>query len=208
MGFSGFPDEALIFYEGLVADNSKGYWAANKALYDSAVKEPMLALMDELAPEFGAPHLFRPNRDVRFSKDKSPYKTHQGAYVQADLSGVGYYVQLDAEGLYVAGGWWAGGDQILRYREALDDEAAGERLERVIASLPPELTVGGDRLKTRPRGAPEDHPRLELLKHKSLHAGRRFEPELWLGTPETVDRVRATWRSLTPLVDWLRVHLS
>ncbi|MEZ0074874.1 DUF2461 domain-containing protein [Planotetraspora sp. GP83] len=208
MGFSGFPDEALIFYEGLVADNSRAYWTANKELYETAVKGPMSALMDELAPEFGPPYLFRPNRDVRFAKDKSPYKTHQGAYVQSGVEGVGYYVQIDAEGLYVAGGWWASGDQIVRYRDALDDDTAGSRIEAILAALPENLLVGGDRLKTRPRGTPEDHPRLELLRYRSLHAGRRFEPEPWLHTPEVLGHVRATWRALGPLVDWMRIHLA
>ncbi|WP_204057688.1 DUF2461 domain-containing protein [Microbispora corallina] len=208
MGFSGFPDEALIFYEGLVADNSRGYWAANKELYEDAVRAPMLALLEELAPEFGDSHLFRPYRDVRFAKDKSPYKTHQGAYFKAGLEGVGFYVQIDADGLYAAAGWWASGEQVLRYREALDDDTAGARLEEVLAALPGGLTVGGERLKTRPRGTPEDHPRLDLMRYKSLHAGRRFEPEPWLHTPETLDRVRDTWRACVPLVDWLRVHLS
>ncbi len=208
MGFSGFPDEALIFYEGLEADNSRGYWSANKHVYESAVKAPMLALTDELADEFGQPHLFRPNRDVRFAKDKSPYKTHQGAYVPVGVDGVAYYVQIDADGLYIGGGWWSQGDQILRFREALDHDEIGTQLEKIIDSLRPDFTIGGDRLKTRPRGAPEDHPRLELLKHKCLHAGRRFTPEPWLHTPEVLGRVRDTWRSLSPLVDWLRIHLS
>ncbi|MFC7429997.1 DUF2461 family protein, partial [Nocardia tengchongensis] len=62
-------------------------------------------------------------------------------------------------------------------------------------------------LKTRPRGVPEDHPRLDLLRHRSLHAGCRFEPEPWVHTPEVLDRVRTVWRDLTPLVEWLTVHL-
>ncbi|MEV4294706.1 DUF2461 domain-containing protein [Microbispora rosea] len=208
MGFSGFPDEALIFYEGLVADNSKAYWTAHKEFYETGVRAPMLALMDELEPEFGPAHLFRPYRDVRFSKDKSPYKTHQGAYCGVGVEGVGYYVQVDADGLYVAAGWWSPGEQVARFREAVDDDTAGPLLEEILGALPGDLAVGGDRLKTRPRGAPEDHPRLGLLRHKTLHAGRRFEPEPWLHTPETLDRVRSTWQALVPLVDWLRRHIS
>jgi uncharacterized protein (TIGR02453 family) len=208
MGFSGFPDEAFIFYEGLAADNSRAYWTARRELYDTAVKGPMIALLEELAPEFGESHLFRPYRDVRFSKDKSPYKTHQGAYIKVGVEGMGYYVQVDADGLYAAAGWWSSGETVQRYREALDDDVAGARLQEILAALPAELEVGGERLKTRPRGTPEDHPRLDLLKYKSLHVGRRFEPEPWLHTPEVAERVRGTWRTLTPLVDWLRIHLG
>jgi uncharacterized protein (TIGR02453 family) len=208
MGFTGFPDEAFIFYEGLEADNSKAYWTARKATYDEAVKAPMLALMDELGPEFGEAHMFRPNRDIRFSKDKSPYKTHQGAYVQSGVDGIGYYVQVGADGLYAGGGWFAQGDQIVRYRAALDDDAQADQLEKIIQSLQATFTIGGDRLKTRPQGCPPDHPRLELLKYKSLHAGIRFEPEPWVHTPEPAARVRESWRALGPLVDWLRRNLS
>ncbi|WP_214108427.1 DUF2461 domain-containing protein [Acrocarpospora catenulata] len=207
MAFDGFPDEALMFYEGLEADNSKTYWTANKPVYETMVKAPMLALLDELAPEFGSPVLFRPYRDVRFAKDKTPYKTHQGAYFQV-LDGIGYYVQLDAEGLYVAGGWWAPGELTARYRDAVDDQAAGAELEKIVEELRGDFAIEGERLKTRPRGTPEGHPRLDLLRHKSLYAGVRFEPEPWIHTPEVLGRVREAWRTLTPLVDWLRIRLS
>jgi uncharacterized protein (DUF2461 family) len=68
--FAGFPEEALVFYEGLRADNTKAYWTDHKSLYDAAVRAPMQALLDELEPEFGRAKLFRPYRDVRFAKDK------------------------------------------------------------------------------------------------------------------------------------------
>ncbi|TAL12327.1 MAG: DUF2461 family protein, partial [Frankiales bacterium] len=77
--FEGFPEEALVFYEGLEADNTKAYWTDHKALYDRTVKAPMEALLAQLEPEFGPATFFRPYRDVRFSKDKTPYKTHAGA---------------------------------------------------------------------------------------------------------------------------------
>lgn len=207
MAFTGFPDEALLFYEGLIADNSKAYWTANKHLYDSAVKAPMQELMAELADEFGDPHVFRPYRDVRFAKDKTPYKDHQGAYV-AKLDGVGYYVQVDAEGLYVAGGWWASGEMTHRFREAVDHDDHGAELEKIVAELPGRFAIEGDRVKTRPRGVSLDHPRIELMKHRTLYAGHRFEPDPWFHTAEVTQRVRAAWRELTPLVDWLRVRLS
>ena len=109
MTFDGFPDEALVFYEGLEADNSKTYWTRNKAAYDAHVRAPLQALLDEVAPDFGTPKVFRPYRDVRFSNDKTPYKTHQGAVVHPEGAGAGsWYVQLSADGLLVSaahGGW-------------------------------------------------------------------------------------------------------
>ncbi|ACZ90635.1 DUF2461 domain-containing protein [Streptosporangium roseum] len=208
MSFSGFPDEAFLFYEGLEADNSKTYWTRHKQVYDDMVKAPMAALGEELSTEFGRVHLFRPHRDVRFAKDKSPYKTHQGAYA-ATAEAIGYYVQLDASGLHAGAGLYsAQGDQLARYRQAVDEELSGVPLEKIVAGLAAAgYGIDGDRLKTRPRGVPEGHPRLDLLRHRSLHAGLRFAPEPWVHTPEVLDRVRAVWRDLTPLVEWLTVHL-
>ncbi|GII00710.1 DUF2461 domain-containing protein [Planobispora takensis] len=208
MSFSGFPDDAFVFYEGLEADNSKTYWTRHKRVYEEAVKTPMIALGEELEAEFGRAHLFRPNRDVRFAKDKSPYKTHQGAYVPT-AEAVGYYVQLDAEGLYVGAGLYAAdGERLARFREAVDEEISGVPLEKIVTEVRiAGYEIGGDRLKTRPRGVPEDHPRLDLLRHRSLHASRRFEPGAWIHTPEVVARVRTIWRDLVPLVEWLTTHL-
>src|ERR1700709_2764556 len=84
MGFAGFPEEMLTFYEGLEADNSKPYWSDHREQYEVAVATPMRALLDDLGPEFGEAKFFRPYRDVRFSKDKTPYKTHAGAVVQGE----------------------------------------------------------------------------------------------------------------------------
>ncbi len=104
MAFSGWPEEALDFYDGLAVDNSKSYWTEHKAVYEDKILRPMTELTEELAPEFGEPKIFRPYRDVRFSKDKSPYKTHIGAVI----GGTGY-IQLSAEGLGAgpACGRWA-----------------------------------------------------------------------------------------------------
>ncbi|MFF5208734.1 DUF2461 domain-containing protein [Streptosporangium sp. NPDC000396] len=208
MSFSGFPDEAFVFYEGLEADNSKTYWTRHKQVYEDMVKAPMAALAEELEAEFGRVHLFRPHRDVRFAKDKSPYKTHQGAYT-ATGEAIGYYVQIDAEGLRAGAGLYsAEGGQLARYRQAVDEEISGVPLEKIVAEIRAAgYEIGGDRLKTRPRGVPEDHPRLDLLRHRSLHAGRRFPLEPWIHTPEALDRVRVVWRDLIPLVEWLTVHL-
>ena len=120
MSFQGWPEEALDFYEGLEADNSKTYWTAHKAVYEAMVLGPMTELLDELAPGFGEPKIFRPYRDVRFSKDKSPYKTHIGALV-----GDGY-VQLSAAGLAAGSGMYGmAPDQLDRYRTAVADDQAG-----------------------------------------------------------------------------------
>src|SRR4051794_30489889 len=92
VGFSGFPAAAATFYEGLAADNSRAYWQAHKDVYAAAVRGPMEDLAEELHA-FGPFHVFRPNRDVRFSKDKTPYKDHVAAYGERE-GGSGYYVHF------------------------------------------------------------------------------------------------------------------
>ncbi|MBB5076814.1 DUF2461 domain-containing protein [Nonomuraea endophytica] len=208
MGFTGFPDEAFIFFEGLEADNSKAYFTRHKHLYDDAVRAPMLALTDALGPEFGAAQLFRPYRDVRFAKDKSPYKTHQGAFIDTQ-PGIGLYVEISAAGLFLAGGIYTqAADQVARYREAVSADLSGKPLTRIVADLQAQgYEIRGDRLKTRPRGVPEDHPRLDLLRHRSIYAGVRAEPEPWVHTPEVESRVREAWREFAPLVEWLSTHV-
>lgn len=206
--FTGFPDEGLAFYEGLAADNSKAYWSAHKPVYDSAIRQPMLGLLDELAAEFGPGHAFRPHRDVRFSKEKTPYKDHQGGFVEVS-DAVGYYVQVSADGLLVAGGWYsAQGEQLARYRDVVDGPS-GAGLERVLAQVAATgYAIGGDLLKTRPRGVDPDHPRLELLRHKSVTASQSFAPEAWLSTRAALDTVRDGWRSVQPLVEWLAASVG
>jgi uncharacterized protein (TIGR02453 family) len=200
--FAGFPDEALLFYEGLEADNSKAYWTAHKEMYEKAVQGPMLALLAALEPEFGPAKMFRPYRDVRFSADKSPYKTHAGA-VTGHRHGL--YLQISAEGLMVAGGYYQmARDQLARYRAAVEDDRRGTALAGITAGLVTDgLTVSGEQLKRAPRGVDADHPRLDLLRHKGLYAYRQFAPARWLDSAKSLDRVSGSWRQMGPLIEWL-----
>ena len=206
MSFEGFPDEGLVFYEGLEADNSKTYWTQHKADYETFVKAPLTALLDELAPEFGTAKIFRPYRDVRFSNDKTPYKTHQGAVVHADGAGTGaWYLQISAEGLHAAGGSWRlESDQVARYRRAVADDVQGPRLQvevdRLIAAG---WAIRGETLTRVPAGYSADAERLELLRHKSLHAAKTWEPVEWLHERRALDEVRTAWRDLRTLNAWL-----
>jgi uncharacterized protein (TIGR02453 family) len=208
--FAGFPEQALVFYEGLEADNSKPYWSDHKDEYETCVRAPMEALLSELEPEFGTGKLFRPYRDVRFSKDKTPYKTAAGAVVHLD-GGTGiYYVQLSAEGLRVAGGiYHAEADQVDRMRRAFADDVSALDLERILEGLRRGgYYVDGHRLTRTPRGYPADHPRAELLRHKSLYAGRSWEPAGWLHERTALTRVRTAWRAFTPLNTWISSHVG
>ncbi|MCX0271657.1 DUF2461 domain-containing protein [Nocardia zapadnayensis] len=202
--FAGFPIAGPDFYEDLEADNSKMFWTANKHIYEDAVKRPMTALISDLEPDFGPVKIFRPYRDVRFSKDKSPYKTHQGA-VAHTAPGVGWYVQIGAPGLFVAGGLYAASpEQLSRLRATLDDDVRGAEFEKILDKLVQEgYVLGGSKLKTRPKGYPLDHPRIDLLRHKSLVVSREFGTPGWLKTPRAATEVRTSWETLRPIVGWL-----
>jgi len=204
--FEGFPDEGLVFYEGLEADNSKTYWTRHKAAYDQHVRAPLLALIEELTPEFGSAKVFRPYRDVRFSHDKTPYKTHQGAVVTPDGRGAGsWYLQISADGLRVSGGCWRlESDQVDRYRRAVADDVQGPRLQAEVERLAAAgFSIDGERLTRVPSGYAADSPRVELLKHKSLHASRQWEPAEWLHERAALDHVRSDWREVQALNAWL-----
>jgi uncharacterized protein (TIGR02453 family) len=207
--FAGFSDRALEFYAGLERDNSKAYWTDHKPTYDAEVGEPMRALVADLASEFGPGKVFRPYRDIRFSVDKAPYKTYQGAFFGA-VAGLGYYVQVDAAGLLVGGGFRAHSPaQVERFREAVDDDASGEALAALVSDLKGEgMVIEGARLKTRPRGYPADHARVDLLRYKELmvlhHRGR---PD-WLASAVALDEIAASWRRITPLNDWIMTYVG
>jgi len=207
--FAGFPVEGLDFYDDLEVDNTRTFWTANKQVYLDAVRTPMLALLDRLEPEFGPGKVFRPYRDLRYSHDPTPYKTHQGGYVAIGPA-TGWYVQVDAGGVRVSAGCFhSERESLARFRAAVDDDDSGTALERLVRRLARKgLEIGGDRLKTRPRGYPADHPRIDLLRHRSLHAGRSYGSPAWVHTGELADRVCADWRTLAPLVEWAREHIG
>ncbi len=205
MPFTGFPVAALDFYDDLEIDNTKSYWEAHKAVYDESVKAPFVALCAALEPEFGTAKIFRPYRDVRFAKDKTPYKTHQGAFVGAGPS-MGWYVELSPRGVRVGGGYYqATGARLAAIRDATAHAKTGPVLKRTLTTLEKQgFEVGGERLKTTPRGYDADHPRIDLLRHKQIVVGRSYGFEKVIHTPAVLDLVRADWRALKPLVSWLQ----
>ncbi|HNM10000.1 MAG TPA: DUF2461 domain-containing protein [Mycobacterium sp.] len=200
MAFAGWPIEAIEFYEGLEADNSKVYWQDHKAVYDRRVKAPMEELLAELADEFGTGKIFRPYRDVRFSADKTPYKTNCAATIGSG------YISFSADGLSVGGGLYMPDPKALaRYREAVDNEKSGVELVRIVAALRKEGydTMAHEVLKTAPKGYPKDHPRIELLRYKGIAMMKTWPVGAWLGTRKAKDRVVTTLRAGVPLNQWL-----
>jgi len=205
MAFTGWPVEAVEFYEGLEDDNTKAYWQEHKPVYDRCVKAPMAALLEELADDFGAGRIFRPNRDIRFSTDKTPYKTNCAAQMP------GGYVSFSADGLFVGSGlYMPSPDQLRRVREAVAIEKTGTELESIVAALHKagyEVSAH-ETLKTAPKGYPTDHPRIELLRLKGIVMSRSWPVGAWLGTKQAKDRVVACLTDARPLTAWLERHVG
>ena len=209
MAFTGFSTEGIEFYEQLATDNSKVFWHDNKHRFVEHVKEPMLALTDELA-DFGPFHMFRPHNDLRFSKNKPPYKTHQGAYGELE-AGSGYYMQFSSEGLMVGTGYYSmAKDQLKRFRDLIDAGATGDELAGIVAAMRKKNfnVTAIDELKTAPRGYPKDHPRVELLRMKGCLAAKQFGAPQWIHTKEAAKRIREMWEGAKPLTDWLDSHVG
>ena len=206
MAFRGWPAEAIEFFEGLEADNSKSFWLAHKDGYERSVKHPMDDLVGELAAEFGPGRVFRPYRDVRFSKDKSPYKTNIAAMI-----GSTGYVSVSAEGLGVGSGMHLmSPDQLDRYRSAVAAEQSGASLASIVATV---KDNGYDcmlrsPLRTAPKGYPKDHPRIDLLKGKGITVWQLWPPGPWLGTGKAKERIVAVLRASAPLNAWLVEHVG
>jgi len=206
VAFKGWSNDAVEFFEGLEMDNSREYWHAHKSTYDEKVRRPMEELLDELAKEFGEGKIFRPNRDVRFSLDKSPYKTN----IAGTLS-KGGYVSFSADGLGVGSGMYMPmPDQLERLRKAIADDKTGPALEKLIAKVrAAKIDVSAhEELKTAPKGYPKDHPRIELLRMKGLITWKQWPVAAWMRTAKAKDRVIEVLQAAKPINAWLDKHVG
>jgi uncharacterized protein (TIGR02453 family) len=187
--FDGFGSRAVAWFAGLERDNSRAYFQAQRPVFERDVRGPFEALLDDLSLEFGGePKVFRQHRDVRFSPDKSPYKTRTYGILH-DGSGTAWYAAVSSSGLYAATGYWQmANDQLERYRAAASDELAA-LLDAVQAAG---LELSPPALKTAPRGYPRDHPQAALLRYKSLIAGRALAPGPALESRDALEFTAAT----------------
>ncbi|RXZ45817.1 DUF2461 domain-containing protein [Agromyces binzhouensis] len=195
-----FGPEAFAFYVELEAHNSRDWWQAHRADYERHVRLPLERLAAIAGERYGPAKVFRPNRDVRFSADKSPYKLN-GAMTAGRVGGV--YVSVSADGLHAGGGLYEPSRaQLQRAREAIaaDGPAAAE-LDAIVRSLEERgLELAGPFLKTAPRGFDREHPRIELLRMTHFAGLGTLPPEATMGD---VDRV---WRAVEPLLVWVETH--
>src|SRR5690242_17568692 len=174
----------------------------------------MEALLKELEPEFGEGFgegkVFRPYRDVRFAKDKTPYKTHCGGVIEQGRGGGAYYVEISPAGLRVGGGCFhLESDQVARFRAAIAEDIHGPAFERMVGKLRKSgWDILGEQLKTKPKGYDAEHPRIDLLRHKSLYAARTWAPGDFLHERECFTMVRKAWREVKPINEWARDHVG
>jgi uncharacterized protein (TIGR02453 family) len=211
--FEGFPPEAFTWFTGLAADNSKRYFTEHRETYDRAVRGALEAMLEDLADELaGRVKMFRQHRDIRFSADKSPYKTTTyGLIADRPYSRAALYAQLSEQGLFAGTGYYMlSSDQLSRFRDAIVDDRTGPELEKAIAAAHHAgVETFGEGLKTAPRGYPRDHPRVHLLRHKSLFGGRRLAPKAkGIRRDAALDHARSTWAACGPLNAWLDAHVG
>jgi uncharacterized protein (TIGR02453 family) len=199
--FSGFPKEGLKFLADLEAHNEREWFKANKAVFDRALLEPMQELVDELGPG----KVFRIYRDVRFSRDKSPYKTWMAATIS------GGYISLTADSVGMAtGAYMLDGGALAKFRDAVVEDASGKKLQKIADTLQGKgYEVGAhETLKTAPRGYPKDHPRESLLRQKGIYAHKSWPVGKWVQTREVVDRIKSVIKDAKPLNEWLAANVG
>jgi uncharacterized protein (TIGR02453 family) len=202
-GFSGFPPEAFAFFANLAKHNDREWFHAHKDVYERACREPMKALMAAIDPPLGAGWMSRINNDMRFNRERAPYKTRIEAGVK------GHYVSVGAQGMYVGTGIYKPEPAALRrLRESMAADASGKKLQAIIAALRRKgYTVATHESSAGPpRGYPADHPRIELLKMKDIHAGRMLEPAV-LSTPKALALVKKVMADLKPFSDWMKSYV-
>jgi len=220
--FKGFADRDGRFFTALARNQRREWFQAHRAQYEQGWLEPMKALLAEvrgrLEPCFrhdalAEPKVFRIHRDVRFSKDKSPYKTHIGGYVAIDGAGQGPsgvaapYLHIGAREVFVAAGqYMMDGDQLTAFREAVvDDQQRGAELTALLRKLTRAgFGVGShDTLQRVPRGFDPDHPRADLLKRKGLIVTFPEPPRRLLVSRTLVEWLVTHTKKTVPLVEWL-----
>lgn len=210
--FDGFGPKVQNWFRGLEADNSKAYFTASREFYEASIREQMESLLTELSETFGGHvKMFRQNRDIRFTPDKSPYKTNTyGVLYGAEIAPGGLYASISARGLVAGSGFYRmARDQLERYRDGVVDERHGPELAGLVAEAERSgLELWGESLATAPRGYPKDHARVELLRRKSLTLGATRQFGRGISRDDGLDFVTATWRSAAPVTAWLERHVG
>lgn len=209
--FSGFGPAVTDWFVALASDNSRAYWAATKDIWQRDVRDPLEALLAELAEEAGGRvKLFRPHRDQRFARGGGPLKANAGGLVLgAASSAASRYLEVSAEGFYAGTGFYRfERDQLARYRAAAAGDA-GDALASVLDAARREgLEIGGETLRGAPQGYARDHPRIEVLRRKGVYLGSSLPPGDALETRAPLELARRVWAEAADVVAWLDAHVG
>jgi len=219
--FAGFADRDGRFFRALARNQRREWFEAHRQEYERGWLAPMKALLAEVRERIDPlfphhplrePKVFRIHRDVRFAKDKSPYKTHIGGYVAIDGTGDGpsgtaaLYLHIgDGEVFVAAGQYMMDAAQLARFRAAVVDEKRGGELAAILRRLTKAgYAVGShDALQRVPRGFDPDHPRADLLKRKGLIVTFPEPARALLVSPALADWLVTHVKRVVPLVEWL-----
>lgn len=220
MTFSGVPDETVVFLRSLAAHNDREWFQAHRGDYEAFWLEPAMELVEAIGGKLRrfAPDvmveprvngsIFRINRDVRFSKDKRPYKTHLDLWFAESKTGEkrapGYWFRLTPDGVSLGAGYHHFEPEILdRYRHAVVDPTRGAALAKAVAAVRKAgYDVGSERYKRVPRGFDPEHPRADLLRHDGLIAWGELPVED-ARSPKFPGEVVAHYRKLAPIQRWM-----
>lgn len=220
-GFSGFSEKTLKFWRGLAKNNDKAWFEAHRADYEENVLTPSRLLVEALgsrlrkiAPQVQAipqvnKSLFRINRDIRFSRDKSPYKTHMGIWLWEGqgkrMECSGFYFHLEPGRLMLGCGLYAFSKEMLvQYREDVAGSGHGPALARIVEKLKKAgYGIGMEHYKRVPRGYKPDHPRADLLRYSGLAAMIEGDIPKELLTAKLPDWCLKHFQAMLPVHKWL-----
>jgi uncharacterized protein (DUF2461 family) len=209
--FPGFSAWVFEWFAGLEQDNSREYFSATRDRYEAEVRGALNLMLSELSGTFGGVvRVFRQQNDMRFAP-ALPYKTR--TYGVLDFEAPvrpRLYADISARGLYSGTGYQRlAPDQLNRYREAVADDRFGAQLAATLGTLQDAgLELITDSLTAVPRGYPRDHARAELLKVRSLLAGRLTTSDSGIARDDALNHVAGTWRAAAGLASWLEEHVG
>ncbi len=223
-GFEGFHDETATFFSELARHNDKRWFEKHRDDYREHVVEPSLAFIVAMSAKLrriapgvmpdtrtnGAGSLFRIHRDTRFSKDKSPYKTHLGIFLwdgrARKMDSRGLYFHIEPPNMMLAAGMYRFTPaQLKLYRESVADARSGPALARAVTRVTraPGISIGEPHYKRVPRGFDPSHPRADLLKHDGMYAYTEGPIPSEFTSPKLLEHCLERWKPMMPLYRWL-----
>jgi uncharacterized protein (TIGR02453 family) len=223
--FAGFPPQTLEFLKGIAAHNDKAWFEANRPLYEAGYVAPARAFVEAIGPRLRgiSPSVqFEPkvngsmgriNRDIRFSKDKRPYKDHLDLWFwhgdRKSWDSPGFWFSLSASKVSLGVGLYAFDKEALdSFRQSVIHPRSGRALLKAVADVKAAgLEVGGKTRKLMPRGFTADADRAEYLLHEGLYTSTTLPTDAAL-KPDFVDRCVTVFSNAWPIGKWLLAEVS